>query len=47
MTKSQIIAAIHEYQIDLAYAEFEGSPNAIASCVDALERLCAMLAKLS
>jgi hypothetical protein len=47
MTKSQIIAAIHEYQLDLAYAELEGSPNAIADCIDALERLYAMLAKLS
>jgi hypothetical protein len=47
MTKQQIISAIHEYQIDLAYAEFEGYPNAIADCIDTLERLHAMLAKLS
>jgi hypothetical protein len=47
MTKSQILDLIHEYQIDLAYAEAEGSPNAIASCIDALERLHAMLSKLS
>jgi len=47
MTKSQILAAIHEYQMDLAYAESEGSISGITSCIDALERLHAMLAKLS
>lgn len=47
MTKQQILAAIEEYQIDLAYAEFQGYPNTIADCIDALERLHAMLAKLS
>jgi len=47
MTKQQILSSIREYEMDLAYAEFEGYPNAIASCIDALERLHAMLVKLS
>jgi len=47
MTKQQILSAIREYEMDLAYAQFEGYPNAISDCIDALTRLNAMLAKLS
>jgi len=47
MTKQQILSAIREYEMDLAYAEFQGHPNTIGECIDALERLNAMLAKLS